>query len=41
MEVDFIDMCDISNLEKHINKNTKVIWIETPTNPTLKICDIK
>lgn len=41
MEVDFIDMCDLSSLPKYLKSNTRVIWIETPTNPTLKICDIK
>lgn len=41
MEVDFIDMCDMELVEKSIKKNTVAMWIETPTNPTLKICDIK
>lgn len=40
MEVDFIDLTDLQLVEKTIKKNTKVLWIETPTNPTLKICDI-
>ena len=31
----------IENIEKQINKNTKLIWIETPTNPMLHIIDIK
>jgi cystathionine beta-lyase/cystathionine gamma-synthase len=41
MEVDFIDMCDLDQVEKTVKSNTRAIWIETPTNPTLKICDIK
>jgi len=28
-------------LKKALTKETKMVWIETPTNPTLKICDIK
>ena len=41
MTTDFVDMTDPNNVEKAIKPNTKLIWIETPTNPTLKICDIK
>ncbi|MBW8051259.1 MAG: PLP-dependent transferase [Cytophagales bacterium] len=36
----FISMSDIGVLENHINKNTKLVWIETPTNPLLNIVDI-
>jgi len=36
----YINLYDASNIEKHINSNTKLIWAETPTNPTLKIVDI-
>ena len=38
---DEADMTDISNIEKLIRKETKLIWIETPSNPQLKIADIK
>jgi len=37
----FVDMTDASNVEKAIKSNTKLIWVETPTNPTLKVCDIE
>lgn len=37
----FVGMDDISNIEDKINKNTKLIWSETPTNPMLNIIDIK
>ncbi|MBS1647177.1 MAG: cystathionine gamma-synthase [Bacteroidetes bacterium] len=37
----FIDLTDASNIEKYINKKTKLIWTETPTNPTMKIVDIE
>lgn len=38
---DEADMTHISNIEKLIRKETKLIWIETPSNPQLKIADIK
>jgi cystathionine beta-lyase len=37
----FISMADIANVEKYVNENTKLIWVETPTNPLLNIIDIK
>jgi len=37
----FIGMENASNIEKYINENTKLIWVETPTNPMLNIIDIK
>ena len=36
----FIDLSDMKKLEKTINNKTKLIWIETPTNPMLKLVDI-
>ena len=37
----FVDMSDVSNVEKSINDKTKMIWIETPTNPLMRILDIR
>ncbi len=37
----FIDLADIDSLRKTITAKTKMIWIETPTNPMLKLVDIK
>ncbi|MDX1939184.1 MAG: cystathionine gamma-synthase [Saprospiraceae bacterium] len=37
----FVDMIDLKKVEKAINKKTKLIWIETPTNPMLNIIDIQ
>lgn len=37
----FVDMADLSNVENAINENTKMLWIETPTNPMLKLVDIQ
>lgn len=36
----FISMENAADLEKHINENTKLIWLETPTNPMMNIIDI-
>ncbi len=36
----FINMQDVSNIKAHINQNTKLIWLETPTNPLMNIIDI-
>jgi cystathionine beta-lyase len=37
----FIDMNNPENVKNAITKNTKLIWMETPTNPLLKVADIK
>ncbi len=37
----FINMTEASNIEKFVNANTKLIWLETPTNPTMQIMDIE
>jgi cystathionine gamma-synthase len=41
LEFDFIDIDDTEVLKAHINANTGLIWIETPSNPLLKITNIK
>lgn len=41
IESSFIDYTSIDNIENHITASTKVIYIETPSNPLLKISDIK
>jgi cystathionine beta-lyase len=37
----FIGMGEIARIEEKINKNTKLIWVETPTNPMMNVIDIK
>lgn len=37
----FIGMLDAHKIEEHINNKTKLIWVETPTNPMMNIIDIK
>lgn len=36
----FVDLRDLAQLEAAVNQNTKMIWIESPTNPLLNIVDI-
>lgn len=37
----FIDMSNAENITAHITPATKMIWVETPTNPLIRIIDIK
>ena len=37
----FVDMQDPNHVAKYVNENTKLIWVETPTNPMMNIIDIK
>ncbi len=40
LDFSFVDLTDLSAFEAAITPNTKMVWIETPTNPMLKIVDI-
>ncbi len=37
----FVDLSNPEAIRSHLNENTKLIWIETPTNPTMQIIDIE
>ncbi|MBC7744726.1 MAG: aminotransferase class V-fold PLP-dependent enzyme [Flavobacterium sp.] len=39
-EVTYVDMTDLKSVKTAIQHNTKIIWIETPSNPLLKVTDI-
>ena len=41
LEVDYVDMRDKENVKKAIKANTKLVWLETPTNPLLKVADVE
>ena len=41
VEVSFVDITDMDAVKKAIKPNTRVIYLETPANPTLKISDIE
>jgi cystathionine gamma-synthase len=40
LEYDLVDQTDLAALEQAVRANTKLIWVESPTNPTLDIIDI-
>ncbi len=40
LEYSWIDMTNVANVQAAIRKNTRMIWIETPTNPLLNLVDI-
>lgn len=37
----FVNTSDVAQIREKINEKTRLVWIETPTNPTLKIADIR
>ncbi|WP_031426525.1 cystathionine gamma-synthase [Flavimarina sp. Hel_I_48] len=37
----FVGMQDADKIAEHINENTKLIWVETPTNPMMNVIDIE
>ena len=41
LEFTFTDLSNLENLQSSIRPNTKMIWVESPTNPLLKIVDLK
>lgn len=41
LQADFIDMTDMQNIADHINDDTKLIWVETPSNPLFSMMDIE
>lgn len=41
LEFDFIDITDTQSLEVHVKDSTKIVWLESPSNPLLKIMDIE
>lgn len=41
IDVDFVDTTDLQKVEAAVKPNTKLFWLETPTNPLLKVSDIE
>jgi len=41
LNVSFVDLTDIQNLEPAIRPDTKMIWVESPTNPMLKLLNLR
>jgi cystathionine gamma-lyase len=40
LEFSFVDLADLAAVEAAIRPNTKMIWVETPTNPLLRLVDL-
>src|SRR5262252_5775683 len=41
LDFTFVDLTDAANFKKSIKRNTRMVWIETPSNPLLKIIDLE
>jgi cystathionine gamma-lyase len=41
LDVTFVDLTDAKKLEREMRKNTRMVWIETPSNPLLKLIDLR
>ena len=41
LDFTFTDLSNLTNIEKVLKKNTKMVWVESPTNPLMKISDLK
>ncbi len=41
LHVDALDLRDVKTLQEAFKPNTKLLWLETPTNPTLKVLDVE
>jgi cystathionine gamma-lyase len=40
IEISFVNMRDLDSLVRHIRVNTRVLWLETPTNPMMNLLDL-
>ena len=41
LDISYVDLTGPANFEKAIKPNTKMVWVETPTNPSLKLADLE
>jgi len=41
IQTTFVDLSDTGNLEKAVKPNTRMLWVESPTNPLLKLVDLE
>jgi cystathionine beta-lyase/cystathionine gamma-synthase len=37
----YVDTSDVNNVEREIQKNTRLVFLETPTNPLMELCDLR
>ena len=41
MTFSYVDTSDVKNVERALQKNTRIVYLETPTNPLMELCDIR
>lgn len=41
IEFDYVDTADVTNIEKTLKPNTKMVFVETPTNPVMTVTDLQ
>jgi cystathionine gamma-lyase/cystathionine beta-lyase/cystathionine gamma-lyase/homocysteine desulfhydrase len=41
MTFTYVDTSDVKNVERALQKNTRIVYLETPTNPLMELCDIR
>lgn len=41
VEFDFVDATDAANVERAMRKSTRIVWMESPTNPLMKVVDLR
>ena len=41
LEFSYVDASNAKNVEDALKENTRLVWLESPTNPLLRLCDIK
>jgi cystathionine beta-lyase/cystathionine gamma-synthase len=41
MAFTYVDTSDLENIERALQKNTRLVYLETPTNPLMELCDIR
>ena len=41
VETSFVDMCDLAAVERAVRPRTRLVWVETPSNPLVRIFDIR
>ena len=41
MTFTYVDTSDVKNVERALQKNTRIVYVETPTNPLMELCDLR
>ncbi|WP_293676030.1 cystathionine gamma-synthase [uncultured Phenylobacterium sp.] len=41
LQFSFVDLADLAAIEAAITPRTRIVWVETPTNPLLRLCDLE